>query len=159
MCCTHRWKMIEESNAHVISLVELERLYPLKAEADDANNTNNTNNNGNNSNIRTKSFDEVRDEFKTSAFTGAGISAGAVAGTASDPYDRRDHKKNVLSAGSRGNNFYINLSEYEQDVYSRLTPYFDGALPLHEIAWRERLVEEDIFRLLKRNPDVLVYQA
>jgi hypothetical protein len=149
--------MIEEANAHVISLVELERQFPLKAEADDANNTNNnTNGNGNgNGSNRARSFDEVRDEFKTSAFTGAGISACAVASSVSDPFDR-GHKKGT---SSRSNNFYINLSEYEQDVYSRLTPYFDGALPLHEIAWRERLVEEDIFKLLKRNPDVLVYQT
>lgn len=147
--------MIEEVNAHVISLIELERLFPLKMDADEAN----TNNTGNNSSNRTKSFDEVRDEFKTSAFTGAGISAGAVAGIASDPHDRRDHKKGMPSLSGRSNNFYINLSEHEQDVYSRLTPYFDGSLPLHEIAWRERVAEDDIFRLLKRNPDVLVYQA
>ena len=150
--------MIEEVNAHVISLIELERMFPQKAEGDDVNNTTSNNN----FNTRTKSFDDVRDEFKTSAFTGAGISAVSVAGGASDLYDQRDRKKgsiSIPSAACRSNNFYINLSEYEQDVYSRLTPYFDGALPLHEIAWRERLVEEDIFRLLKRNPDVLVYQA
>lgn len=144
--------MIEEVNAHVLSLVDLERLYPQKAWTEDPVTSLGAAG-------RQKNFDEVRDELKTTAFLTA--AAGGSLGAAFDPYDRRDQRKCSMPsmAGSRGHGSHINLSEYEQDVYSRLTPYFDGALPLHEVAWRERLAEEDIFRLLKKSPDVLVYQV
>lgn len=49
------------------------------------------------------------------------------------------------------------LNETELDMYHKIYPYLNGTLPLHEIAWREYLVEDEILRLVKKLPHITVF--
>jgi hypothetical protein len=51
----------------------------------------------------------------------------------------------------------IALNEIELDMYHKIYPYLNGILPLHEIAWREFLVDDEILRLVKKLPYITVF--
>lgn len=67
-----------------------------------------------------------------------------------------DRKMNLNSdCHSESNMIYF--TEREREAYMRLVPYFNGLHTLKEIAWRERMLEEDILKIARNSPHVVAF--
>lgn len=55
--------------------------------------------------------------------------------------------------------FLVNFTENEREAYSRLLPYFNGLHSLNDIAWSERMLEEDILKIVRKSPHIVVFSS
>jgi hypothetical protein len=67
-----------------------------------------------------------------------------------------EHKVTGTS-GIHGDAFLLNFTENEREAYSRLLPYFNGLHSLNDIAWSERMLEEDILKIVRKSPHIVVF--
>lgn len=144
--------MIEEVGTFFLSSSKLNTSYPLKNSRKDFSRRNKTK-------IKNKKSSYVSDEeSRTSASTSSSNSAT----------DQADQVKKGMTSplgtvdkhsNNNNNNNSMNLTEYERFTLNCLSPYFNGASSLHDIAWLEKIQEEEILRLVKKNPDIIVFYA
>lgn len=128
--------MIEEVSTYVISISEIDKFHPNKS----------LNQDDNKGFKKSKSYEELKDNLKTSSSVSTFIHQG----------DEKKQNERRKSFGLMDTRIY-DISDYDRDMYDKITPYFNGKFPIHFIAWRENLLEEDILRLVKKNPNVLVF--
>ena len=134
--------MIEEVGTYFLSLSNLNAVYPWK---------NNSRDLPHKSKAKIKKNYISDEDSKTSASTSSSNSAN----------DQIDQVKRVTSSVGidKHNTHNMNLTEYERCTLSRLSPYFNGDSSLHDIAWLEKLQEEEILRLVWKKMDILVFYA
>ena len=135
--------MIEEVGTFFLSLSKLNTSYILK---------NNQRDSAHKSKTKNKKSYISDEDSKTSASTSSSTSTA----------DHADQVKRVTSSTvitDKYSNHNMNSAEYERCTLNRLSPYFDGGFSLHDIAWLEKLQEEEILRLVKKNTDILVFYA
>ena len=134
--------MIEEVGTYFLSLSNLNAVYPWK---------NNSRDLPHKSKAKIKKNYISDEDSKTSASTSSSNSAN----------DQIDQMKRVTSSVGidKHNTHNMNLTEYERCTLSRLSPYFNGDSSLHDIAWLEKLQEEEILRLVWKKMDILVFYA
>lgn len=142
--------MIEEVGAFFLSSTKLNATYPLKNNQKDISRRNKTKTkNKKNSYV---SDEESRTSASTSSSNSATDQADQVKKGITSPLGTVDKHNN-----NNSNN--MNLTEYERFTLNCLSPYFNGASSLHDIAWLEKIQEEEILRLVKKNSDILVFYA
>ena len=138
-----RWRMIEEVGTFFFSLSKLNTSFPLNSNQRDSSHKSKTKNRKN----------DVSDEdSKTSASTSSSNST-------SDQVDQSKRVTSSIGIVDKHISHNMNLTEHERCTLNRLSPYFNGASSLHDIAWLEKLQEEEILRLVKKNTDILVFYA
>ena len=140
--------MIEEVGTFFLSSSKLNATYPLKNNQKDISRRNKAKTkNKKNSYV---SDEESRTSASTSSSNSATDQADQVKKGISSPLGTVDKHNN-----NNSNN--MNVTEYERFTLNCLSPYFNGASSLHDIAWLEKIQEEEILRLVKKNSDILVF--
>ena len=146
-----RWRMIEEVGTFFLSSSKLNATYPLKNNQKDISRRNKAKTkNKKNSYV---SDEESRTSASTSSSNSATDQADQVKKGISSPLGTIDKHSNN---NNNSNNSMI-LTEYERFTLNCLSPYFNGASSLHDIAWLEKIQEVEILRLVKKNSDILVF--
>ena len=132
-----RWKMIEELSTYVISLVEIEKLHPNHSLEKDA--------------IKplkkSKSYEELKESIRLLSTTSSFILDG----------DDLEHERRKSFGFLDSKHHHSHTSEYDLDMFKKLSPYFNGKFSIYEMARREGILEENILRLVKKNPNVAVF--
>ena len=133
--------MIEEVELHMISIAELNKLHIDK----------NYNFSQENSKIlkRSKSTEEVKEKSLKTIPSVLNLFN-------TDDKDQND-RRNLFHTAIGIDIYSQNISENEKDIYSKILHYLDGVTAVHEIAWKEGLLEEEILKLVKKNPNIVLF--
>ena len=66
-------------------------------------------------------------------------------------------RKTTVNSEIHSEAFLVNFTENEREAYSRLLPYFNGLHSLSDIAWSERMLEDDILKIVRKSPHIIVF--
>ena len=136
--------MIEELSTYVISLAEIEKLHPNHS----------LEQNEKKPLKKSKSYEELKEINRL-------LSTNSPCTIDGDHIEHERRKSFGLldSKYHHHHHHHSHTCEYDHDhdMFKKLSPYFNGKHSIYEIARREGIFEENILRLVKKNPNVVVF--
>ena len=99
-------------------------------------------------------FALTRDDTMPSADGGHGLGHDDIREAQQIAYDDR---KTAVTSDIHGDAFLVNFTENEKEAYGRLLPYFNGMHSLNDIGWSERMLEDDILKMVRKSPHIVVF--
>ena len=137
--------MIEELSTYVISLAEIEKLHPNHS----------LEQNEKKPLKKSKSYEELKENNRLlSTNSPCTVDGGNI------EHERRKSFGLLDSKHHHHHHHHLSHaceSDQDHDMFKKLSSYFTGKHSIYEIARREGILEENILRLVKKNPNVAVF--